>query len=142
MRAKIREDKRGIILNIEGKLEEITLTVENIDALAQKSGILGGKWLVHRDRSEIDNVWKVIANATFNGELGISAKASTAKQTTTRHVICVYTDNYLDISNVMAVRDKLRLLGFPEKLCYKPDIYTYLGIYYRTTILSPCRYRK
>jgi hypothetical protein len=142
MTTTIRDDKTGIILNIDGKCEEITLSIENVDALAQKSGLLIGKWLLYRDRSEIDETWKVIANATLHGNLGISAKASTAKQTSNRHVICVYTDNYLDIKDVMTVRDKLRLLGYPEKLCYKPDIYTYLGIYSRTTILSPCRYRK
>lgn len=116
--------------------------MEKLDELAQKSDILVGKWLIYRNDSEIDNVWKIIGRATFDGELGKSAKASTAMQNKRRYTICAYTENYLNLDDVMKVREKLRLLGFTDELCYKPEIYTYLGIYYRTTRLSPCRYRK
>lgn len=94
----------------------------------KKSGVLIGKWLIYRNDLEIDHVWRTIARSTFKGGLGISAKVSTAMSERKRHVICVYTGNYLDLEDVMRVRKKLRELGFTEKLCYKPDIYTYLGI--------------
>lgn len=142
MKAKISEDRTAIVLEVEERRISIPVTVEKLDELAQKSGILVGKWLIYRSNSEIDDVWKIIARATFDGGLGRSAKVSTAMQKNRRHVICVYTENYLDLENVMRVREKLRLLGFTDRLCYKPDIYTYLGIYYKTTPLSSCRYRK
>lgn len=74
-------------------------------------------------------------------------------------LICVYTENYLDIADVKRVRNTLRqmgkmneescflrrsffflsvkkksfrlclALGFTRKMSYKPDIYTYLDIY-------------
>lgn len=142
MSAKISEDKTAIILEVDEKRILIPLTVEKLDELAQKSGILVGKWLIYRNDSEIDDVWKTIARATSNGELGRSAKVSTAMQNKRRYTICAYTENYLNLDDVIKVREKLRLLGFTDELCYKPDIYTYLGIYYRTTRISPCRYRK
>lgn len=142
MAAEISEDKTKIILELDERMVSVPLSVEELDKLAQESGILIGKWLIYRNSSEINAVWKTIAKSTINGELGISAKAGTAKQSKRRHVICAYTSNYLDLVDVMRVREKLEELGFVEKLCYKPDIYTYLGIYYKTTPLSPCRYRK
>ena len=100
------------------------------------------KWLIYRNTSEINTAWETIAKSTINGELGTSAKVSTAMKKSKRHVICVYTENYIDFEDVMRVQKKLEQLGFTERLCYKPDIYTYLGIYYRATHLSPCRYKE
>ena len=142
MSAKISEDKATIVLEVDEKRVLIPLTVGKLDELAQKSGILVGKWLIYGNDSEINDVWKAIARATFNGELGKSAKVSTAMQNKKRYTICAYTENYLNLDDVTKVRENLRLLGFTDELCYKPDIYTYLGIYYRTTRLSPCRYRE
>jgi len=142
MLSTISKDKTAVVLESNGREISIPLTVEKIDELAQKSGVLIGKWLIYRSDSEIDTVWKTIAKSTINGELGTSAKVSTARKNSKRHVMCVYTANYLDLDDVTRVREKLRRIGFAEKLCYKPDIYTYLNIYYRTTPLSPCRYRK
>lgn len=137
-RFRLSEDKGSIII---GSVS-IPLTVENVDELAKKTSILVGKWLIYRDVSEINNAWKIIAKAVFNGELGTSAKVSTTWQGKERHVICAYTNDYLNIDDVKRVRERLRDLGFKEKLCYKPDIYTYLSIYYKTTPLSPCRYQE
>jgi len=45
------------------------------------------------------------------------------------HLICVYTEDYTDIEDVIRVERELRSLGITEALFYKPDIYTYLNIY-------------
>ena len=45
------------------------------------------------------------------------------------HLICVYTENYTDIEDVIRVERELRSLGISEVLFYKPDIYTHLNIY-------------
>jgi hypothetical protein len=141
--SKVSEDGRSLWLTLEKGRYEVSLTVEAIDNLALKTGILGGKWLVYRSRGEIDSSWLTIARATFEETLGIGAKVSTAEEDTAkRHVICVYTRNYLDLDDVKRIRGLLRDMGFTESLCYKPDIYTYLDIYSGTTKLSPCRYKE
>jgi hypothetical protein len=140
---KVSEDGKSVVLPLEKGSFEVPLTVEAIDKLALRTGILGGKWLVYRVRDEIDNAWLAIARATFNRTLGSGAKVSTAEEDEAkRHVICIYTRNYLDLDDVKMVRGLLRDMGFDESLCYKPDIYTYLNIYKGTTKLSPCRYRE
>jgi len=118
------------------------LSVEALDDLALRTGILVGKWLVYRDENEIDYVWGSIFKALIGKELGISAKVSTAFQKKKRYVVCVYSENYLDLGDVRRIRGRLGEIGFTETLCYKPDIYTYLNIYSGTTRLSPCRYRE
>jgi len=135
------KDKNAMIIPVKDKMLSVPLTLESIDNLAEKAGILVGKWLIYRSKLEIDSVWKVVAEATWNGQLGKSAKVSTLKHKKSQFVVCVYTPSYLDFEDVKRVRDDLRVLGFNKKLCYKPDIYTYLGIYYKTTPLSSCRYR-
>lgn len=140
-RPAMNPDRKTITVEVEGKTLSIPVTLQELDELALKSGLVVGKWIIYRGRAEINEVWKTIAKSTFNGELGVSAKVSTVMSKSRRHVICVYTGDYLDFNDVMRVRAKLKDLKFTESLCYKPDIYTYLGIYYGTTSLSPCRYR-
>lgn len=139
---RIDKKKKGFILNLDSEELFVPFNVDAVDELAVKSGIRVGKWLVYRVRSEIDGVRETIARATIEGDLGTSAKVSTKLQGRDRHLICVYTDDYLDLDDVNRVRDELDALGFTERLCYKPDIYTYLGIYYRSTPLTACRYRR
>ncbi len=142
-RSKVSEDGKSVVIPLEKGRYEVPLTVEAIDKLAVRTGILGGKWLVYRVRDEIDSVWLTIARATFNRTLGTGAKVSTSEEDKAkRHVICIYTRNYLELDDVKRVRGLLKDMGFTESLCYKPDIYTYLDIYHETTSLSPCRYRE
>ena len=120
------------------------ITLENIDALASDIGCLPGKWLVFLDSTKVDMMWFKVGEAVIRGELGLCAKVSTRKQAKIKkkdvYVICIYTDNYLDEADVMKVRDKLRELGINWGIYYKPDIYTYLGIYSGTTKLRASRY--
>jgi len=141
MSSKIMIEDSGFRIQFDEAELLVPFSVEAVDDVARRSGILVGKWLVYRGRSEIDDVWRGIASHTFRGELGTSAKVSTELQGRDRRVICVYTRDYLDLDDVMSVREKLSGMGFKDRLCYKPDIYTYFGIYYRTTPLSACRYR-
>ncbi len=65
--------------------------------------------------------------------LGISAKVSTAKPNPDsrdeRTVIYVYTRDWADEADVMRVRERLRDLGFVDRLGYKRNIETYRGEY-------------
>lgn len=139
--SRVTPDKSHIILRVGGEEITIPAEVERVDEVALKSRILVGKWLIRRSRSEIDIAWKTVAKEVYHGKLGSLAKVSTPREGERQHVICVYTDNYFDLEDVMRVRERLRELRFTGKLCYKPDIYTYLGIYRGTTKLSPCRYQ-
>jgi len=74
-----------------------------------------------------------VRDATCRGELGISSKVSTARpdpdSRDERKVIYVYTRDWRDEADVMRVREKLRELGFTERIGYKRNIETYRGEY-------------
>ncbi len=143
-KCEVSGNKQSIRMMLDDKHYDIPFTAEALDSLARRTGILGGKWLVYRPHADIDDAWKLVAKAVFDRTLGAGAKVSTINEPLSkrRHVICVYTRNYLDLEDVRRVRGLLREMGFTEALCYKPDIYTYLNIYSGTTKLSPCRYRE
>jgi nuclear transport factor 2 (NTF2) superfamily protein len=66
-------------------------------------------------------------------DLGISAKVSTSKPNPesrdNRKVIYIYTKDWADEADVMRVREKLRTLGFSERIGYKRNIETFAGQY-------------
>ena len=95
-----------------------------------------GKWLLFPLKEDLDTVWPKIAKATEDGLLGISAKTSTAMpnpNSTSSKVglICVYTYDADDVSDVKRVLEQLRALGFNGRLNYKEDEQTRLGNYAR-----------
>jgi hypothetical protein len=92
-----------------------------------------GKWLIFIPPGEVDDAWRKIRDETARGMLGISAKVSTARLNPDSHseraVIYVYTRDWADETDVMRVRERLRDLGFLERLGYKRNIETYRGEY-------------
>ncbi len=92
-----------------------------------------GKWLIFQDPDQVDASWKKVRDATVAGELGISAKVSTAKlnpdSRDNRKVIYVYTKDWADEIDVMRVREKLREMGFVDRIGYKRNIETFAGEY-------------
>lgn len=92
-----------------------------------------GKWLLFQEPDKVDASWKKIRDATVAGELGISAKVSTAKPNPdsrdNRKVIYVYTKDWADETDVMRVREKLRELGFVDRIGYKRNLETFAGEY-------------
>lgn len=93
-----------------------------------------GKWLVFVPRSQVDEVWTKIEQATVRGELGGDAKVSTARPNPNAskrdtHVICVHTYDIADLDDVRRVREGLRALGIVSKTPYKTDQATYDGKY-------------
>jgi len=92
-----------------------------------------GKWLIFQEPDQVDAVWKKVRDATVALELGISAKISTAKPNPdsrdARKVIYVYTKDWADEPGVMRVREKLRELGFVDRIGYKRNIETFAGEY-------------
>jgi DNA-binding transcriptional LysR family regulator len=94
---------------------------------------LAGKWLVFLPAEEVDAAWRRIRDATAAGELGISAKVSTAKPNPgardDRYVIYVYTADWRDEVEVMRVREALRALGVEDRIGYKRNLETFRGEY-------------
>jgi hypothetical protein len=94
---------------------------------------LAGKWLIFLPPEEVDDAWRKVRDATWRGELGISAKVSTAKPNPDSRdnmkVIYVYTPDWRDEEDVMRVRERLRELGFVDRLGYKRNIETFQGQY-------------
>lgn len=92
-----------------------------------------GKWLIFQDPDAVDAAWKKVRDATVAHELGISAKVSTAKPNPdsrdNRKVIYVYTKDWAEEADVMRVREKLRELGFVDRIGYKRNIETFAGEY-------------
>lgn len=94
---------------------------------------LAGKWLIFLPPEEVDDAWKKVRDATWQGDLGISAKVSTSKPNPDSRdnmkVIYVYTPDWRDEEEVMRVRERLRALGFVDRLGYKRNIETFQGQY-------------
>jgi hypothetical protein len=92
-----------------------------------------GKWLIFQEPDAVDAAWKKVRDATVALELGISAKVSTAKPNPdsrdSRKVIYVYTKDWADEADVMRVREKLRQLGFVDRIGYKRNLETFAGEY-------------
>ncbi|KAI1362395.1 hypothetical protein F5Y08DRAFT_276413 [Xylaria arbuscula] len=105
---------------------------KDILELAKGLRVTCGKWMVFCTVFEVNEVWESIAKATANNELGIAAKVAAKSQLDqrTERLICVYTQDFSNISDVTRVAEKLRQLGLTrgKPLYYKPDVYTYLGI--------------
>jgi hypothetical protein len=92
-----------------------------------------GKWLIFLTDDRVDEIWRKVRNATAAGELGISARVSTAKPNPEsrdeRKVIYVYTRDWADEADVMRARKRLRELGVIERIGYKRNIETFRGEY-------------
>jgi hypothetical protein len=92
-----------------------------------------GKWLIFQEPGLADAAWKKVRDATVALGLGISAKVSTSKPNPesrdNRKVIYVYSKNWADEEDVMRVREKLRELGFVDRIGYKRNIETFAGEY-------------
>ena len=92
-----------------------------------------GKWLIFQEPDLVDAVWKKVRDATVALELGISAKVSTANPNPdsrdNRKVVYIYTKDWADEADVLRVREKLRELGFVDRIGYKRNIETFAGEY-------------
>ena len=98
------------------------------------STVKSGKWLVFVPTISIDTAWAKIKKATEEGRLGSASKVSTARPNPnandpSQHVVCVYTYDWTDESDVRRIREELRKLGFTNKLPYKSDEDTMEGKY-------------
>src|SRR4051812_26528715 len=74
---------------------------------------MGGKWLIFVPISQVDEVWARIKSATERGLLGQVAKVATSMPNPNaaspdKRVICVYTYDWTDETDVRRIREQLR----------------------------------
>ena len=89
-----------------------------------------GKWLFFVAEKYIDDTWRNVQKAVEDGKLWTKAKVSTAwRSKGDVYVVCVYTYDCDDESDVMKIRAHLREMGFKRAASYKSDEQTIAGIY-------------
>lgn len=106
------------------------VTFQVVRELALNHSVLSGKWLMYLETGfKVDHAWESVARAALDGKIH-SAKVSPYDSSgSSRHVICVYNSNFTDESEVVRLDSIIRSTGVKCPLSYKPDVYTYLGIY-------------
>ncbi|KAK0151293.1 UPF0696 protein C11orf68 [Merluccius polli] len=103
---------------------------QTVRELALNHRVLSGKWLMHLDAGfKLEHAWECVARATLDGKIK-QAKVSPHDPTSDgKQVICVYNSDFTDEDEVMRLDAAIRSTGVKCPLSYKPDVYTYLGIY-------------
>lgn len=106
------------------------ITFQTIKELALNHNVLTGKWLMHLDSGfKVDHAWECIARAVLDGRISSAKVSPRDPSSDAKHVICVYNQNFADEQQVMELDAAIRAVGVKCPLSYKPDVYTYLGIY-------------
>jgi len=96
--------------------------------------VVTGKWMIFVWSKNVDEIWSKIRDATVEGRLGIAAKVATMQPNSNAFnpdlkLICVYTEDWRDVVDVLRVRKELFRMGFDRTLTYKTDAATYRGEY-------------
>ncbi|CAH1791816.1 unnamed protein product [Owenia fusiformis] len=107
---------------------------QSITELALSHNATVGKWLFYTQTGlKVDHLWSLVARATYEGSLGSSAKVSAFDDVNPEgdpnHVVCIYNQNFTEEEEVYDLENKIRNTGLKCQMNYKPDIYTYIGIY-------------
>lgn len=90
--------------------------------------MLVGKWMIFcKSMTEADELWPILKKALYGHELGPTMKSAT-ELSRNGVLICIYTDDWYDIADLRRVLQTIRKLGRQEKIFYKADAQTALGI--------------
>lgn len=87
---------------------------------------LVGKWQLFIPRTAIDEVWADLASAVERGELGISAKVSTAQPNPNAHdpnthVAILYAADWRDLDDLRQMLRRIRDAGIAQHVYFKRD---------------------
>ncbi|XP_035483135.1 UPF0696 protein C11orf68 homolog isoform X1 [Scophthalmus maximus] len=106
------------------------INFHTVRELALKHRVLAGKWLMHLDSGfKLDHAWECVARAALDGKVSMVKVSTYDPKGEARQVICTYNHNFSDESEVIKMDSIIRATGVKCPLTYKPDVYTYLGIY-------------
>lgn len=129
---------------------------EDLLAIASRTGVISGKWMLFPNVNDVDRIWSTIVTATEEGTLGFCAKVATLndeddaknekkEQNEKGRLICVYTNDFTDKVEIKRVLDRLRELNVvgdhdhdhskakdkkkrSDQVYYKCDAWTILNI--------------
>ncbi|GFF55479.1 UPF0696 protein C11orf68 homolog [Aspergillus udagawae] len=115
------------------KLNPLRRTLEqDIFALARKTGVVSGKWMMFITADRVDRYWEAVVTGTVSGQLGDAAKVATDDGSGRPRLIAIYTRDYADRQDVKRVLEQMVDLGLvkPDErpVYYKCDAFTYLRI--------------
>ena len=122
-----------------------TVNYQSIKEIAMMHHVKAGKWFFHLSSGlKVDHLWSVVAKGVVQGKLGGSAKVSPfdPHEEEYKHVLLIYNDDFTNHEQVLDLENRIRAIGIKAQLIYKPDVYTYIGIY-RNNVwgLRPTIYR-
>lgn len=107
-----------------------SVSFHTIRELALNHSVLCGKWLMHLDTGfKVDHAWESLARAALDGRIDSAKVSPRDPRGDSRHIICVYNQNFTDEEQVVRLDEVIRAAGVKCVLQYKPDVYSYLGIY-------------
>ncbi|CAN9509704.1 unnamed protein product [Ophioblennius macclurei] len=125
----------GDVLGLQESWEKLLagsrpVNFQTVKELALNHGVLSGKWLMHLDSGfKVDHAWECVARATMEGRISSVKVSPFNPRSDAKQVICAYNENFTDESEVMRLDSVIRSTGVKCPLSYKPDVYSYLGIY-------------
>ncbi|KAM4611937.1 UPF0696 protein C11orf68 homolog [Polymixia lowei] len=103
---------------------------QTVKELALNHGVLSGKWLMLLDSGfKLDHAWECVARAALDGKISQVKVSPHDPKSDRKQVICAHNKNFTDENDVMRLDTIIRATGVKCPLSYKPDVYTYLGIY-------------
>ncbi|XP_036404485.1 UPF0696 protein C11orf68 homolog [Megalops cyprinoides] len=106
------------------------VSFQTVKELALNHGVLTGKWLMHLDTGfKVDHAWASVAHAVLDGKISLAKVSPRDPKPDSKHVICAYNQSFTEEDQVMRLDAVIRAAGVKCPLSYKPDVYTYLGIY-------------
>lgn len=127
-----KEDVNGAVQEWKkclSTLEKSKINPKLINDIAKKHNVLTGKWMLFLNSDEVDKCWELVVNGISKDKLSASsAKVAPSGHPYGCHLMCIYTSDFSNESDVMKVRQELKDLGFKSELDYKADMYTYIGI--------------
>lgn len=107
-----------------------TVSFQSVKELALNHNVPSGKWLMYLDSGfKVDHAWECVARATLEGKIYCVKVTPNDPTSGSKHVICVYNQNFTDENQVVRLDAVIRAAGVKCPLSYKPDVYSYLGIY-------------
>ncbi len=133
---EVNRDDRDVI-GLQSSWEELQasgrpVNLQTITELAHMHNVLAGKWLFHASTGlKVNHMWSLIAAAVVQGKMGDCAKVSPYEPQSKwgTHVCCIYNSDFTNFEEVLSLENQIRLVGIKCHLVYKPDVFTYLGIY-------------
>ena len=104
---------------------------KTVEELAKSFNVTSGKWIFFPSSGgKGDHLWSIVANGIMSDRLTCDlAKVSALDEASEQHCISMHNPDYTNMDQVMESEKSIRQIGIKCKMQYKPDAFTYLGIY-------------